>query len=135
MAKVRTDEINPREKYYVIGKFFDIVSDLNSKKDAIDFIIGTLTPSEVLMIARRIQVAKMIINGDNYEEIRKQLRVGYHNIASVQRLLKRKNSGYQKQIESQLLKEKNESGKSGNNMKIGLLKRYPQHKFLSELLD
>lgn len=135
MAKVRTDKINPREKYYVIGKFFDIVSDLGSKREVIDFLIGTLTPSEILMVARRIHIAKMIVGGESYEEIRKQLSVGYQNIASVQRLLQKKNSGYKKQIENQLQKEKRESGKKGLDMKTGLLKRYSQHNFLSELLD
>jgi len=133
MAKVKTDDVNPREKYHIIGNFFDIVSNLGSKKEAIDFLLGTLTPSEVLMIARRIRTAGLILEGKSYEEIRKECGVGYQNIANVYRLLQRENSSYKKQIERHLEKIEREFKKSGKSLGLGLLNRYPQHKFLKEL--
>ncbi len=133
MAKVKTDAVNPREKYYVIGNFFDIVSNLSSKKEAIDFLLGTLTPSEVLMIARRIRTAEMILEGKGYEEIRKEFGVGYQNIANVYRLLQRENSSYKKQVERHLEKREKEFKRNRKSLNLGLLDRYPQHKFLKEL--
>lgn len=133
MAKVRTDFINQRERYYLIGNLFDIVSNINSKKEVIDFLLNALTPSEVLMIARRIQIAEMILEDKSYEEIRKELGVGYHNIASVHRLIQKDNSGYKKQVERHLEKKNRESE---NKKESGrLLDRYPQHRFLKELLN
>ncbi len=134
MAKVKTDSVSPREKYAVIGNFFDIVSSISSKKEAIDFLLGALTPSEVLMVARRIQTAEFILEGKSYEDIRKELGVGYQNILNANHLLNRENDGYKKQIKRNLEKKQQEFKKGISDGKSSLLNRYPQHRFWKELL-
>lgn len=134
MAKVKTDSVNPREKYAIIGNFFDIVSNISSKKEAIDFLLGALTPSEVLMVARRIQTAELILEDKSYEDIRKELGVGYQNILNANRLLNRESDGYKKQIERNLKRKQREFKKGVSIGKFSLLSRYPQHRFWKELL-
>ena len=46
-----------------------------------------LTKSEITMLARRIQIARRILAGQSVNSIRKELRVGIHTIAAVERWL------------------------------------------------
>ncbi len=53
--------------------------------------MGLFTPSEVVMVARRIQVVKMIIEGFNYNEIRKKLKVSNQTITKMEHWLRNDN--------------------------------------------
>ena len=74
MGKVKYYSINPRERFRIIGEFFEIIAGLRVKKEVVAFLVGLLTPSEALMLARRIQIAKMLLEEKNYENIRKKLK-------------------------------------------------------------
>jgi len=38
MAKVKSYRINPKEKHRIINDFFEIISNLKSKKEIVDFL-------------------------------------------------------------------------------------------------
>ena len=131
--------ISKKERFQLIGEFFDIVAELRGKQEVINFFIGLLTSSEALMLARRIQIAKLIIEGKNYEEIREELNVGLQTIQSVHKWLHKRDGAYRKIMEKYLkkIKAKNEGRKQKFEEYYtysGLLDRYPQHRFLKELL-
>jgi len=46
--------------------------------------VGLLTPGEAVMMARRIQVAKMIVEGKGYNEIMKQMKVSCQTITKIE---------------------------------------------------
>lgn len=132
MSKVKYGKINKREKYQIISDLYEIISKLNSKKEVVDLFVGLLTPSENLMIARRIQIGKKIIEGKSYEKIRKELNVGFDTIAKTENWINGGSEEYSKWIEKMLRKSINE-----NNTKESyksLLDKYPGHKILKELL-
>ncbi len=131
--------ISKEERFQLVGEFFDIIAGLKGKQDIIDFFIGLLTSSEALMLARRIQIAKLIIEGGNYEEIRKELNVGLQTIQSVHDWLHKRDGAYRKIMEKYLEKNKTKNEAEKREAKEyytydGLLDRYPQHRFLKELL-
>ncbi len=139
MARVNIHSISKEERFQIIGEFFDVIAELKGKQDIIDFFIGLLTPSESLMLARRIQIAKLIIEDKNYEEIRLELGVGLRTIQSVHTWLNKKEGAYKKIIERYLekikLKNKKREKKSRKYYtRNSLLDRYPQHRFLKDLL-
>lgn len=134
MAKVKTSDIDRKEKYHLVENLFDIISNLGSKKEAVDFLLGALTASEILMIARRVQTAEMILEEKSYGEIRGKSGVGYQNIANAQRLLQDENGGYRKQIEKHMSKKEKKNKKTAKIAGKGLLDRYPQHRFLKDLI-
>ena len=70
MAKVRVYDVDRESRYRMVGEFLLAVSKLRTKKDAVSFLVGLLTSSELLMVARRIQIAKLILKNKNYPEIR-----------------------------------------------------------------
>ena len=133
MAKVKTHQVNQKEKYRIIGEFFDITASLKTKKEVIDFFIGLITPSEMLMFARRIQVAEMLIEEKGYDEIRQELKVSFQTIAKVYYWLHGENDGFNKQIKQQI-KRKRIQGIT-KTYKNSLLDRYPGHRLLKSILE
>lgn len=133
MSKVKIHSVNPREKYQIIGEFFEIVAGLRSKKEVVDFFIGLLTPSEAVMMARRIQVAKKILQGKNYEEIRKELKVSYQTITKTENWLHNGTEEYDCWI-TKCLNDNNKKRITADGAK-GLLDRYPGHRMLKKFLS
>lgn len=130
MAKVKVYAVDPREKHRIIGELFEIIVNLKTKKEVVGFLINLLTPSEILMVARRIQVAKMLLEEDNYEIIRKKLKVSNQTITKIEYWLKNdeeKNKLIIEKIEQ--LKKITKTKRFSENM----LDKYAQHRFLKEL--
>lgn len=136
MGKVQTKNIEKEKRYEIIGDFYDIVTNLKTKKEVIGFFMGLLTSSEALMFARRIQVAQMLLDDKSYEDIREELKVGVATITSVSRWLYGENDAFRKKIEE----HKNNKEKLMKNNKNyrrnygSLLDKYPQHRILKDLL-
>jgi TrpR-related protein YerC/YecD len=136
MAKVKMHLVAERERYQMVGEFFEIVTNLKTKKNVIDFFIGIMTPSELLMIARRIQIAEMIIKEKNYDQIRKELKVSNQTITKVYGWLYDGNDGFGKEIAAQLKRkiESEKSGKRGRENYESMLNKYAHHRMLKSLL-
>lgn len=132
MSKVKPHLINKNEKYKIIGNFFEIISGLKSKNEIIDFFLGLLSASETLMIARRIQIAQMLISGDSYENIRKKLKVSNQTITKTDQWLHSGDEKYDIWLAKQLRKKVKISSKEN---KGSMLNKYAHHRFLKNLLS
>ncbi|MFA6159924.1 MAG: Trp family transcriptional regulator [Parcubacteria group bacterium] len=132
MAKVKSHEIDSKERYTIIGNFFDIIANLKSKKEVVDFFVGLLTPSENLMVARRIQIAQLLIEGEGYETIKNKLKVSFQTITKTERWLHSEDEDYNswlaKCLKIKPLKNNREIGKEN------LLDRYSHHRVIKNLL-
>ena len=60
MSKIKPHEIDSKEKKEIINDMFEVIECLKTKQEIIDFLLGLFTASEALMMARRIQIAKLI---------------------------------------------------------------------------
>lgn len=131
MPKVRPHSIAKEDKFKIIGNLFEVISNLKSKKESIDFFIGLLSPSEALMLARRMQIAQMLLRGENYELIRKALRVSNQTITKTDQWL---HSGDEKNDRwlAECITKTNKQRLRGEG--IGMLDKYAHHRFLKELL-
>lgn len=127
--------VDKKERYKIIGEFFEIVSNLKNKDDVFGFFIGLLSPSETLMLARRIQIAEMLLEEKGYEEIRKKLKVSFQTIATVYQWLYGENEIYKKQIGNQLERKKKRIKSNNKQFDDGsLLNKYAHHRLLRDLL-
>ncbi|KKP77870.1 MAG: hypothetical protein A2271_00705 [Candidatus Moranbacteria bacterium RIFOXYA12_FULL_35_19] len=132
MAKVKSHEINSKERYKIIGNFFDIIANLKSKKEVVDFFVGLLTPSENLMVARRIQIAQLLIEGESYETIKNKLKVSFQTITKTERWLHSEDENYNSWLAKCL---KTKTSKNNREMeRENLLDRYSHHRFIKNLL-
>jgi uncharacterized protein YerC len=130
MPKVKVYNVDSNERYRIIGELFELVANLKTKKEVIDFLIGLFTRSETLMIARRIQIAKMLAEDESYETIRKKLKVSYQTIASVEHWLQ------SEEKRDFIIKKLKELDKGGKYKKYSgsLLNKYAHHRALKDLL-
>lgn len=134
MVKVKFHSINKEERYKAIGNFFNVISNLKSKKEITDFFVGLFTPGEALMMARRIQVAQMLVDNESYESICKKLRVSTQTVVKADQWLHKGNRDYEKWIENRL-KVKEAKKKYKSQSYGSLLDKYAHHRFLRELLE
>ena len=72
------------------------------------FLESLLTESEIIMLSRRIEIAELLLNGKNHEEICKRMKVGAITVRSVNKTLRsflensiRKNKSIYKRISNQ----------------------------------
>lgn len=92
----------------VYGRIFEILFEsvlkIKDKKEAEDFFIDFLTPTEKIVLAKRLSVAVLLAKNYDYRAIRKILHVSPPTIASVSASMKYTGKGY-KQVVERLLKE------------------------------
>jgi TrpR-related protein YerC/YecD len=137
-GKVKYNDLSEDEKKKCIGDFYSMISLLKSRDEVKKFFKDVLSLSEVVMISRRIQIAKMILEGYTYEEIRKKLKVGFNNINQVDRWVKNGFGGYKEVINKYKKKypEKDDFEKYGYIpfSKEWVRKKYPLHYLLSNII-
>ena len=84
---------NPSRLTIFINRFWDAVTLLEDKEEAIFFLRDILTPTEIRMIAKRLQIADMLAKGYKYEDIGNYARVTKQTISSVNNKLEFGNDG------------------------------------------
>lgn len=77
-----------------INRFWDAVTLLEDREEVIAFLKDLLTPTEVRMIAKRLQIADMLSKGYKYEDIINYVKVTGQTISSVNGKLNYGNDGF-----------------------------------------
>lgn len=137
-GKVKYNELTDFEKKKFLGEFYSMVSLLRSRDEVKNFFKDLLTLSEVVMISRRIQIAKMLLAGMGYDEIKQILKVGNSTINHVERWLNNGFGGYK-----EIIKRYNKKTAQREAQKIPappfswqhLKRKYPLHFLLLNLLE
>lgn len=106
MTQISKYPISKAVEKRIFGIFFSTIVNLRTSEDVSSFLEDFLTPTEKMMLAKRLAVAVMLAKGYDYRAIRKTLRVSFPMIASVNLWLKYKGRGYQKVIDQILREEK-----------------------------
>jgi len=135
---VKYHELSEQEKKKYLGDFYSMVALLKDRNEVKNFLKDLLTLSEIVMISRRIQIARMLLEGYKYQEIRKKLRIGLATISQVEKWLNNGFGGYRETIKKYKKKYPNKD----DFEKYGfptfshewVRKKYPMHYFLSNLI-
>lgn len=83
MPKILPHNLPPEIKEELLKDFYDFASSLD-RKETEDFFHNFLTPSEKIIFARRLRIAKMLLQGYNPTQVRKELGVGVSTVQFVQ---------------------------------------------------
>ena len=94
MSKIIPIKLSKKEYNHMLNLLYSKMSKLNSKQKVADFLSDLLTESEQVMILRRLQIAKLLLEGKTYYEIRMALGVGISTIKNVRHKLDFGNGGY-----------------------------------------
>lgn len=82
-----------------VEELFEAILALENKEECYDFFSDACTIKEILDIAQRLKVAKMLRDGKSYALISKEVGVSTATISRVSRCLEYGSSGYNKILE------------------------------------
>ncbi|MBU3943039.1 hypothetical protein KKA24_03585, partial [Patescibacteria group bacterium] len=120
----RYSQISKEEEINLLQEFCDAISVLDSSEEIMNFITDLLSKQETVMIAKRIKIAKMLIEGKEYQEIQNRLKTSPSTISKINQWLLESGEGFR------VIAKRAKNRKPENNdleiSEIGKLKkRYP----------
>jgi Trp operon repressor len=86
--------------------FLDTLAGIKIKSDVSDFINDFFTPTERIMLPKRLTIALLLIKGYDQRTIIQYLKVSFATITRVSNILKDGGEGYKKVIEKIIKDEK-----------------------------
>lgn len=131
--KKKIIDFTDNERSATINAFFSAVTATGGTKETKKLLEDLLTESEQIMLGRRIIIARMLLMGLSYEEIRLRLNVGPDTISRVQGWLTEQ---FPDMRDIQLA-SRNKVGDKDNSLgTLGYLKKkYPLHFLLFNIAD
>ncbi|MDA1337417.1 MAG: Trp family transcriptional regulator [bacterium] len=86
--------LSKETQHELLGEFCDALCAVNTTNEAVELLTDLLTPSETIMLAKRIRIAKLLLNGKDYDTIGESLRVSQSTIAKVAAWLAESGEGF-----------------------------------------
>ena len=127
--KRRAADLTKKEIIVTLDTLYTAASTLRGREAVKLFLRDLLTPSERLMLGRRIIIARLLLAGNTYEDIQRRLQVGRATIGRVHRWLDDQLPGYEKAIEEmeKEFKKREEKQLYATSSLYRLKKKYPLH--------
>jgi uncharacterized protein YerC len=94
MTKVESARIPKEQKRELEEELLGVLLKFHLSQDGVRFMRTLLTESEVVMLARRLRIARQLLQGRSYRWIAKNLRVGLDTIEKVHHWLDEKFEDY-----------------------------------------
>jgi len=95
MAKFpRIPKLSKAEQERLLAEFCQALVVIKKPQEAAEFIKDLLGDQEMEMLAKRLKIAKLLLEGENYSEICQELKVSNGTIARVNLWLKMSGEGY-----------------------------------------
>jgi len=135
MAKVKPHTIDPKEKFEAIDSLFNAIANLKTKKEIVDFFLGLFTASESLMMARRIQVARMLLDGKGFDAIQRKLHVSSQMVHKTDQWLHKGDDKYVAWLNVRIQKQPIIKDEIKTFTYESMLDKYPYHRFIKNLFD
>ena len=106
MAQISKYKLFAKDEAEIKSLFTEIIALLSHPQDIADFLDDFLTPTERIVLSKRITVALLLKQGYSYEVIIKTLKVSAPTISGVSLKLKYSGKGYHKILDKILLEKK-----------------------------
>ena len=108
MAKFpRIPKLSKQEQEKLLIGFCKALVELRTPEEAAHFLKDLLSKQEAEMLAKRIEIARLLIEGLTYEKIQKSLKVSHGTVARVNHWLANAGEGY-RLVVSRVKPEKSE---------------------------
>ena len=106
MPQVSKYPLSRNTEFRLYKLFWETIATLNNSVKAEEFFNDLLTPTEKIMLSKRLAIAVMLIRGYDYSTIRSTLKVSPSTVGSISLWLKYSGRGYRKTVEKLLKKER-----------------------------
>lgn len=134
MTKVSRIKIAPRHMGWFINNFWMVVTLLENKDQVKEFLEDLLTPTEITMFVKRLQITKMLLQGYDYRSIKNYVKVTDQTIAKINNLLFVGGNGLKKAV-TYLLKIEKEQDQKLMSPPSNLREKYPGYFWPEEALE
>lgn len=134
MAKYpRVPKLSPKETEQLLLEFCEAMLSLKSLKEVVNFLKDLFGKQEIEMISKRLKIARLLLEGKTYEEIRGNLKASNGTISRVNVWLKISGEGYRTVVgRTKSIKEYSVIDEI-REMNLAYKKKYPMY-FWPELL-
>lgn len=106
MSQISKYPISKQISDRIFEIFLNTLVNIRSKNEANEFISDLLTPTEKVMLAKRLAIAFLLEKNYDYRTIQSLIRVSTGTIASVNLFLRHGSTGYKKLIDKIVAEEK-----------------------------
>ena len=96
MTKISRFPVSGRTWSRFRDDFYSAVTSLEDKKEIRDFLSQVLTRTEEVMLAKRLQIAILLLLGYEYDEIENKMKVANNTIAKVNNLINKDGEVFRK---------------------------------------
>lgn len=144
MGKFDYRELPASDRIKFTEELAEVLARITDKRQMRELLTTLLTPSELIMLSQRLEIAERLLEGKSYATIRKEIKVGISTIQSVDQWLERMVRDYQnmraKEIQEQKVAKKMKEARphqyvEGNSL-TGIRRKYPNRFwFINLLLD
>lgn len=142
MPRAKPQLVPLKERTKLLNEFWTTIALLESVDEIRNFLKDLLSETEALMLARRLNIARLIYGGWSYDAIEKKLHTSSTTIASVHAWLDGGFGGYiqgiaklRRELERQAVVEgKKEQARDPLSLEA-LKKKYPMHFMLFNIAD
>ncbi len=131
--KIRMRELSDKQRIETLDTLYTAAGTIRGRDAMKLFLRDLLTPSERIMMGRRIIIARRLLAGDSHRHIEETMKVGRDTVRKVERWLEDQLPGYEQAIK-ELEKELKERREKYENKKLyatsalyRLKKKYPLH--------
>lgn len=83
MTKISRIPVEKKKMDQFYNDFWDAVASLGTREEAKNFLFDLLTHTERRMLAKRFQITVMLLEGQDYQTIKSQIKVSGGTIAKV----------------------------------------------------
>ena len=141
MSRVNLQKMDSKDRMKYLDLLWTSIAQLETRGEVKQFFKDLLSESEAIMLARRIEIAKRLLEGESYDSIADKLSVGKDTIGRVQGWLVSGFGGYEKALGGfdKELKKRFKNPRIDNRAEphsFGWLKqKYPLHFLLFNLID
>ena len=96
--KKRPNALTEKERIQTLDMLYTAASNIRDREAMKLFLRDLLTPSERIMLGRRIWIARLLLAGVKYDAIAAKLKLGYATIYRVERWLGDQFPGYEEAL-------------------------------------
>lgn len=132
MPRISRIRLDSKHLGFFLNNFWSLITLLENKDQVKSFLKDLLTHTEMKMLAKRIQIAKMLLEGYNYRDIRNYVKVTDSTIARINNILEGEGEGLKIAI-NYLQKIETEIDRERMRITPNLKKKYPTY-FLPEIV-
>lgn len=127
MTKISRRYLDKELENKIFEVFLKTIVDIKTPTEARNFIEDLLSPTEKIMLIKRLAIAVLLTKGKTYDYIDHMLKVSRATIMTVSLWLKHGKGGYKKVIDN-ILKAQNKEALIGNIEEI-LIRLSPPKRF------